>query len=504
MVQFHPARVRWLAGALLWLAALAAPAYAAVVGRIPWNDAPSGFRLLGDDRSALLSRLVAADHATRSIDLQTYIYDDDPTGRLVARHLLAAADRGVHVRLLVDDLDASESPALFDALDAHPRIEVRLFNAFLTHRPSLVSKLGQFVIDGRRLNRRMHNKSFISDGRVAIVGGRNIGDPYYDAGGDVRFRDLDLAAVGPVVAQATAAFETYWTCDAARPVSELPPTGTRLDALNALRRDLPSNAAVIPTGPAPETMPAEWPTDQAGDTTHAWDWGRAALVADEPEKAGEGRGGSALRIAPAVDALIASARREVVLISAYFAPGDHGARYFEDLARRGVALSLLTNSLAATDAPAVHAGYAEYRQPLLDAGVDLYELRPIASVSNTAESEHGPSRSPVSLHAKAAIVDSRYVFVGSMNMDLRSRLLNTEMGLIVDDPPLASAVYRYYRNAIQPQNAFHVVESSDGGLQWLGADATGAPLSYDHEPDASWWRRIETTVLGWLPIDELL
>jgi len=470
------------------------------------HQAESGFRLLTLSTNALMSRVALADHARHSLDLQYYIFNNDATGRLMAQRLLAAADRGVRVRLLVDDINAGSAIDLFDALDTHPDIEVRLFNPFATKKPSLLSRATQFLLDAHRLNRRMHNKSFIADGNVAIIGGRNIGDAYFDAGDDTNFRDLDLIAIGPVVQQASHAFDEYWNCDAAYPVKAF--SGKHADhyELATLRAQLGRDARTFAQSDYAQATLDELPNGASADRPGKWFWGPARLVADQPEKIDAGPEQSQLRIGPDIKAMTDSAQRELLIISPYFVPGDSGTSYLDALAKRGVIVKVLTNSLASNDEPAVYAGYSRYRRPLLDGGVQLYELRPAAGAPQPATA--GGTSSGVSLHAKAVVVDRQQVFIGSMNMDARSKLLNTEMGIIVDSPPLAAAVTKFFDTATLPSNAYHVVLKANGSahggaMQWQASD-NGKPLSYDHDPGATTSRRVEVQLLKLLPLESLL
>ena len=462
----------------------------------------SGFRLLTRSSNALMSRVALADHAQHSLDLQYFIFDNDATGRLVAQRLLAAADRGVRVRLLVDDINAVEAIDMFDALDTHPNIEVRLFNPFATKKPSVFSKATQFLLDAHRLNRRMHNKSFIMDGNVAIVGGRNIGDSYFDAGDSTNFRDLDLIAIGPVVKQASQAFDAYWNCDAAYPVKAF--SGKHADHydLAKLRLELAHDARAFAQSDYAQATLDELPHGASADRPGNWFWGPATLVADQPEKIEAGHDQPQLRIGPDIKALTDSAQHELLLISPYFIPGDRGTQYLTALAARGVTVKVLTNSLASNDEPAVYSGYSRYRRALLKGGVQLYELRAAAGAAQPATA--GGTSSGVSLHAKAIVVDRQQVFIGSMNMDARSKLLNTEMGLIVDCPPLAAAVTEFFETATLPASAYHVMLQTDGGaMQWQASD-DGKPVSYDRDPGATTQRRIEVQMLKLLPLESLL
>lgn len=470
------------------------------------HDALSGFRLLTFSTNALMSRVVLADHAEHTLDLQYYIFANDATGRLVAQRLLAAADRGVRVRLLLDDINVDDQIDMLDALDSHPNIEVRLFNPFGTRARSGLGKAAQFVLDGSRLNHRMHNKSFIADNTVAIVGGRNIGDDYFDAGDSTHFRDLDLIAIGPVVRQTSQAFDAYWNCDAAYPVKAFSGEHPGHLELATLRQQLGKEARKFAQSDYAQATLEQLPHGPSGDRPGKWFWGPATLVADQPAKIDTDEDDPSLRIGPDIKALLDSARHDVELISPYFIPGDEGTEFLTGLASRGVRVQVLTNSLASTDEPAVHAGYSRYRLPLLRGGVQLYELRPAPGAKQPA-TDAGKS-SGVSLHAKAIVVDSHEVFIGSMNMDERSRLLNTEMGIIVDNAPLAAAVERYFKNATQPTSAWRVMldpttPPAKATLRWQGED-DGRLVTHDSDPDATTGRKAEVGLIKLLPVESLL
>ena len=467
----------------------------------------SGFRMLVSNTNALMSRVVLADHAQHSIDLQYYIFANDATGRLLAQRLLAAADRGVRVRILLDDLDIADGDHLLNALDAHPHIEVRLFNPFRVRNRSLWSKAGQFLLDGPRLNRRMHNKSYIVDGMQAIVGGRNIGDAYFDAGDDVHFRDLDVLAIGPVVGQVAAMFDAYWNCPAAYPVRAYSEDHATAADLAHLREELTRDARAFSESDYAQALADELPNGPSAERRGAWLWGHATLAADAPDKIDPDPHPRGTRIARQVQLVLDAAREQAILISPYFIPGESGAALLDALSARGVRIEALTNSLAATDEPEVNAGYMRYRLNLLRAGVTLYEFRPVDG-ENTG---HALGRSSgVSLHAKAMVVDHRKVFIGSMNFDPRSRYLNTEMGVIVDSRDLAAAVEAFFRHATTPENAFHVqlgtcagAGGSSHSVHWSAVD-DGKPLCYDREPDVSGWKLLETELWRLLPVEGLL
>ena len=467
-----------------------------------------GLRLLTSGTDALMSRLWLIDHARHSIDLQYYLYLNDATGRLVSQRLLAAADRGVRVRLLLDDIGIEHEDRLLGALDAHPHIEVRVFNPFRTRDPSWPSKIAQLALEPARLNRRMHNKSMVVDGFVAVLGGRNIGDAYFGADGDSNFRDLDLLTIGPVVGATAHAFDEYWNSNAAYPLAAFRSTRDARADLAAVRPELSGAVRAFAQSDYARAILEELPDGATGDRPGPWVWGEATLLVDQPQKI-EARGDvPALRIGPQVRQAMDGAGTEVLLISPYFLPSRDGVRYLTALVRRGVAVRVLTNSLASTDDPLAQAGYAHERRALLEGGVQLYELQP---AGGPPPRHSGPSGSSgVSLHAKAIVIDRRFVFVGSLNLDPRSKLLNTEMGILADCPQLAQQVAHYFERGADPHNAFHVelqrqgaAATGGGPLHWTWLDH-GKPASSQHEPDVSTARRVEFDLARLLPIEGLL
>lgn len=469
----------------------------------------SGFRLLTLSTNALMSRIAIIDNAGHSLDLQYYIFRNDDTGRLVAQHLLKAADRGVRVRLLLDDITMDDgTTGMFDALDAHENIEVRLFNPFNTHKPTALSKTMQMLVEFRRLNRRMHNKSFIADNKVAIVGGRNIADDYFDADDKNNYRDLDLLAIGPVVQEASRIFDAYWNDKAAFPPTAYHTTRDSKADLAKLRPELDQHVRAFAQSDYAQAVIEELPDGATADRRGQWFWGSAVLIADQPEKIELDEDQPTLRMGAGMKALIAATKSELLMISPYFVPSEQDEKDLVALAHRGVTTRILTNSLASTDQPAVHAGYSGHRRALLAGGVQLYELKPVAGVKQTRTQY--ASAPGVSLHAKALVVDGRLVFIGSMNMDQRSKLLNTEMGFVVDSPELAKAVADFFATATLPANAYRLaLEAADGSgggsgqLVWITSD-DGKSVTLTKEPEVGLVKRAEVLLFKILPIDSLL
>ena len=462
----------------------------------------SGLRLLVSGKDGLMSRIWLIDHAQHSIDLQYFIFENDGTGRLVAQRLLAAADRGVRVRLLLDDITLKNEDRLLGALGAHANIDVRVFNPFRTREPSPPSKLVQFLLEGRRLNRRMHNKSFIVDGFVAVIGGRNIGDAYFGASGDANFRDLDLLAIGPVVGEAAQAFDAYWNSNSAYPLKAYRTARNDHDDLAQLRPQLSGEVRAFSQSDYAQAVLEELPNGATGDRPGRWVWADATLLVDQPQKVEADHDDPRLRIGPQIKQAIDGSQSELTLISAYMVPSDRGVRYLTALERRGVTVRILTNSLASTDDPAAEAGYARSRRGLLEGGVQLYELRPLPGEERPRPITASRSAGTRSLHAKAIVVDRRFVFIGSMNLDPRSRLLNTEMGVLVESPALADQVTAFFEQAVDPHTAYHV-QLEDGRVTWSW-DEHGKTMTAHTNPEVHLPRRLAADVLRLLPIEGLL
>ena len=475
------------------------------VGRlVALHPGESGLRLVSDAGEALMARVALADRAVHTLDVQYYIFHSDATGKLLARQMLAAADRGVRVRVLLDDLHVAGKDDVIVALDGHPNIQIRLFNPFLSRSSSIFGIGFQFATDFSRLNRRMHNKAFIVDGAIAIVGGRNIGDEYFDADHKMNFRDLDVLAIGPVVAQTEEVFDAYWNSEQSYPIRafhEEPPKTT----LTAVRTSLGKAARQFRQSDYAQNLisrAGDIGTEEGVDT---WDWGNAEFISDAPSKGDPKQDGeeSSMRMAPRLRRWVDGTEHRLTIISPYFIPGKKGVAYLDGLRQRGVAVAVLTNSLASTDAGGVYEAYVSYRPPLLASGVVIYELKP-AQAGVDPGGSFGSS-SGVSLHAKAIVVDDTHVFVGSMNLDPRSRDLNTEDGLIADSPALARSVLGMFDEATKPENAYRVKLSpgSRTNVFWESME-NGKLVRFEHAPETTWWHRFKTGFMAVVPIEGLL
>ena len=469
----------------------------------------SGFHLLQGGQAALAARLALAQRATRSLDVQYYLFHNDTTGKMVAASLLAAADRGVRVRLLIDDIDTADKELGLATLNAHPNIQVRLFNPFHTRSTNLLVKGWQALRENVRLNRRMHNKVFIADNQLGIAGGRNIGDEYFGADDTLTFVDLDVVAAGTIVDALSQSFDEYWNSEAAVPASALPVSAsdrrlqrtTRLlNQFRARQLDSEYGRALTAADPVPGLLRGVIP----------WNIARADLIVDPPEKVLQRSKSTSKLLIGQLAGLWVNPTRRALIVSAYFVPGATGMAYFEYWRSRGVQVDVLTNAYAASDVPIVHAGYANYRIPLLDAGVNLYELKPVAEPIGGRLRDLSSGSSRASLHAKTFVFDDEHVFIGSFNFDPRSALLNTEMGLVIHSPELAREVTAMAKDAMRPERSFRprlIVETVDRKvvkrLQWTDVHQ-GNERTFDVEPETTPIQRGLLRVLQALPIEEYL
>ena len=454
-----------------------------------------GIYPLRDARDAFATRVRLAHAAQRTLDVQYYIWHNDMTGTLLFQALHDAADRGVRVRLLLDDNNTSGLDSILAALDSHPNIEVRLFNPFVIRQP----RIG-YLTDFFRANRRMHNKSFTADNQATIIGGRNIGDEYFGATEGMLFVDLDVLAIGSVVRDVSNDFDRYWNSASAYPVDRLLPRANseQVAQLAAAAKHVEqAPEAITYTNVLRESRFV----DQLVNRKLEFEWAPTRMVSDDPAK-GLGLAVPSKLFPSQLKEVIGEPSRSLELVSAYFVPSGAGVNSLESFARRGAKIRVLTNSLEATDVAAVHAGYAKRRKQLLKAGIQLYELRR-SSVSSGEEKHAGlGGSSGSSLHAKTFSVDGSRVFIGSFNFDPRSAKLNTELGFVVDSPALAQQIERTFDTRV-PDDAYEVRLSATGRLFWTERRG-GQLIRHGTEPGTSFWLRAAVRLLSLLPIDSLL
>jgi cardiolipin synthase C len=493
------------------------PLRAALLPQEAAHPGESGVRLLPTGTEALQARIALARAATKTLDMQYYIANEDNTGKLLLGAALYAADRGVKVRMLVDDLNFKDIGQIMAALNSHDNIDIRVFNPYGSATQSFGERTRNLFTKVDHFTRRMHNKAMIADNQIAIVGGRNLGDEYFSASATLQFRDLDVFAAGPVTQEISASFDDYWNSSIAYPLRALNKQKFDPADLDKTREDLrqhwkeqadPLNAKPLNATPIAQ---------QIAQDGLGLIWTRTQFEADSPVKIEHPDKDYKSPPMQRLIELANRARSEVLIISPYFVPHDEGVKALAAITGRDVKVKVLTNSLAATDAVAVQAGYAPYRVPMLKAGVELYEFKP-----EQAEGGGRPSaglfgsQSRASLHAKAYVIDRSILVIGSMNLDPRSASLNTELALVIYNQRIAGEAARLFDAGTAPARAYRVELASPAVL--AGLKYTGSPMSplvwtteddgqvrtYNFDPQAGLYRNVLTGLFMLLPVDSQL
>jgi putative cardiolipin synthase len=465
----------------------------------------SGAYPLGQGIEALAARVALARAAEISLDVQYYIWHSDQSGRLLIKELLDAADRGVRVRLLLDDIGVGRADdAAFLLLDSHPNVSVSLFNPIASRDSRTLGLLA----DPLRLNHRMHNKSMTADSTVTVVGGRNIGDEYFALSDLANFADLDVLAIGPVADQVSDAFDIFWNSSATYPISAFHPEGASRKDYAAAREQL--NSSVTETGaPYYEAMSSTPLGMHLQSRDLPFYWGTMVALHDVPEKSQGAKDTEVLL--EQLGNLLGQAQSDLLIVSPYFVPGKEGTAALVAAVRRGVHVRVVTNSLASTDVGAVHAGYKKSRRKLLEGGVELFELKPTVEADTKAAGRLSfRGSSAASLHAKTFVIDRQRVFIGSMNLDPRSVELNTEIGILIDSPDLARQLENSIGTGLQ-QACYSVVlaprdPAKPAGRQelaWIERRG-GQEIRYTTEPQTTFWQRFSVGFIGIFPVDSQL
>ena len=453
----------------------------------------SGFAIVRYGRRAFTARVALIELAEKSLDVQYYIWEADATGRILAERLIEAADRGVRVRLLVDDINLAGRDAKVAAMDAHPNIEIRVFNPFANRD----ARVFDFAFDLDRVNHRMHNKIMVIDNAVAIVGGRNIGNHYFSVATDANFRDLDIAAAGPVVREVSGVFDHFWNGDWAVPIAALvdrPHTKSDLKSLREFVRE----QIEAENYPHPLDRDVAALNAELTSLRDQFIWAPGRIVWDDPAAIEQGIVEG--RMAKALFRKIRALQSELLIESAYFVTRDKAVEVVKQLHDRGVRIRVLTNSLASNDVVAAHAGHAKRREQLIEAGLELYEYRPDSLISKT-RAYRGESKA--ALHTKAIVFDRESVFIGSFNLDPRSGSINTEAGLYVESPELARQVIDYMDDGVQPENSYRVLLDESGDLYWV-TEVDGNEVRYHKEPETTFGQRFMSGFIMILPVEHQL
>jgi putative cardiolipin synthase len=462
----------------------------------------SGFLLLNNGLDAFVARALLARFAERSIDAQYYLFHNDLVGALFVDQLLKAADRGVRVRLLVDDMDMGGRDLGAAVADSHPNMEVRFFNPFSRN----VGRTSQFVTRMGSVTRRMHNKSFTVDNQMTIVGGRNIGNEYFEADPDLAFADLDVLAIGPVVKEVSSSFDLYWNSELAYPATVLrgePPTPEEIKQKRQQLSDFVAQQADS------AYMQALRNSDLANKIRRSqvrYHWGDAEVIYDEPEKLLHSFDKIEYHLSPLIAPYFIGVQEELIISSPYFVPGKRGTAFLSQPSQRGVRVRIITNSLSSNDVGIVHAGYGKYRKDLLRAGVELYEMNKKLTRKERKEKKGVGGSSKASLHAKSFIFDRKEVFIGSLNLDPRAVVHNTEIGIVLTSEEMANMMGESFdRNIEIVAFRLELVKDKYGSekLLWHGV-VDGEMKTFDVDPYTSFWRRFGIGFMSILPIESQL
>lgn len=471
--------------------------YANAPERIPGENA---FLLLPNGLDAFVARALLAQAAERSIDTQYYMVHGDHVGSLFVDQLWQAADRGVRVRMLLDDIDEGHRDFGIAVFDSHPNIEVRIFNPFGRN----VGRTWQYITGFGKQTRRAHNKSFTVDNQATILGGRNIGDEYFSRDPNLEFQDVDVLAYGPVAQQVSVSFDEYWNNELSYPISLLIEHQPTKDEITARRQQFAEKVRELSDSEYLQRLINSDLANNFRNKSIRYEWGEGKVYADPPEKLQVDTGDTAYHMIADIAPYMQAAEKELTIFSPYFVPGKEGVAFLKKIREKGVRVRILTNSLASNDVAIVHAVYSRYREDLLRAGVELHELNKITLKEErkaTIQGRIGSSKS--SLHAKAFVMDRDKLFVGSLNLDPRSIVQNTEIGVVFQSPVIATKVAESFDEHIEDAAFRLELETDEHGrehLLWHGR-INGEQTTLKHEPNTSFWKRLGTSLMKWLPIE---
>jgi putative cardiolipin synthase len=476
------------------------------------NSGNSGFRIIPAGADGFLIRMQMINAAERTLDLQYFIFRGDNTGRLLTGAVLHAANRGVRVRVLIDDGETVAGDEQVAALTAHPSVEIRIFNPFAYRGHTELFRAIEFMFNSSRLDYRMHNKLLVVDNAVALVGGRNIGDQYFQIAPESQLADDDVFAAGPIAQQLSATFDEYWNSALSIPVEALSDGKPSLIALNVHREILHDEKQQLKAEGVDyvKRVATGEPFDGMISGRLPLIWAHAQVVFDSPDKKKVENGEAAGRLLQrALDKATIAVQSELLMVTPYLIPGKEGMQSFKDLRQRGVRVRVLTNSLESSIVLLAQSGYMQYRVPLLENGVELYEIRSLlGNTRGSGETKVISRYGNYSLHAKLFVFDRKKLFIGSMNFDQRSMHLNTEIGLMIDSPELAQQLAARFEAMVQPVNSYMLaLRPNDAGgspsLVWHTQEG-GKAVEYDTEPARSVWQRIKVNILSLLPLDKEL
>lgn len=424
----------------------------------------SAYLLLDDGLDAFVARALLASEAELSIDVQYYMLHNDEVGILFVDQLIKAADRGVRIRLLLDDIDEGYRDFSLSVLDFHSNISVRIFNPFGRN----TSRLPQYLTGFGKQTRRAHNKSFTVDNIATIIGGRNIGDEYFSADPNLEFQDLDIVALGPVAKQVSSSFDQFWNNALSYPISQLVSKQATAQDFILAKKKFTLNITHYENSKYLQRLKNSTLANDFRNKTIKYYWGTGKIYADHPEKLSTSTNNTEYHMFDDLLPYMAKAKKDLLILSPYFVPGSSGVAFLSNLAKKGVRVRVITNSLSSTDVSIVHAGYSRYRRALLQAGVELYELNKITSKKDRKEKSKGRlGHSKSSLHAKAFVVDGQDVFIGSLNFDQRSVIQNTEIGLVLQSNKIAKVIYNNFDDNYEKSTFQLSLEKASNNVEYI-------------------------------------
>ena len=463
-------------------------------------EGTSGYFLLKNGLDAFVARALLAQLAEKSIDTQYYMFHNDVVGSLFVDQLIQAAGRGVRVRILVDDIDQEGRDFSAAVLDSQSNIEVRIFNPFARDK----GRISQYITGFGKQTRRAHNKSFTVDNQATILGGRNIGDEYFEADAELGFVDLDVLAIGPVANQVSASFDQYWNSELSYPISTLVNKAPTDNEIIQRKNEFDAFVNTLFESQYMKKLHNSNLSHQLNNHQVVYEWGPGTVVADDPEKLTHEIDETRYRLTEQLKPYLKDIKDELVIFSPYFVPGKSGVAFFKKLRDRGVRIKILTNSLSSTDVGIVHAGYTHYRKPLLRMGIELYELNENLTREQLKARKKGRiGRSKSSLHAKCLVMDRETVFIGSLNLDPRSVVQNTEIGVVFKSSTVAGSIAEFFDNYIEQASFRLELRKSNNGsetIYWHGL-VDGEMQTLNREPFTSFWKRLGVGFMRILPIE---
>lgn len=455
----------------------------------------TGVYLMDEPHVALQLRNAMAGIAEKTLDVQYYIWQNDKSGRILFQGLLDAADRGVRVRVLLDDFSLSAKDIYLSQFASHPNLEIRLFNPF-AHR---VAKNIGFITNISRVNHRMHNKIFVMDNVLGVLGGRNIADHYFGIDEDYNFRDLDVLAAGPAVQAVSDTFDLFWNSKWAYPIGAIKKHDISIDEFKRLQQVLKDRVIEdISNIPFALDVNVDDMYARLGKLAQGFVWAQVSVLHDLPEKVAN----NSFTLRDQAEELLANIKSDFSAEIAYLIPGKAVVKKIQSMVDQGINVRLLTNSLASNDTLAAHAGFATYRRRLLTAGANLYEYKPDAV--ERKKWSHYAQKATTRLHSKTYVLDKRYAFIGSFNMDPRSIQLNTEIGLLIDSPVFAEKVLAFLDTGIHHDNSYQVFfKGKSKNIEWR-EQSEGVEVIHRADPKSTWWQRVKSRIIRIFPIEHHL